>query len=262
MKLAILTNSPDGIFQRQVIAGVREVGAEIMIDAQGESAGAYPRFMPHDADGFLSIANAAPHAFLAAALAAGKPVTLVSHHVRELPIPAVVFNNRQGILELVRHLVIDCGRRRLLFVRGIAEQFDAQQREAAFREALLRHSIADAGYISGDFDPETALHSLSDYMHAGNTFDGVIAADYVMAQAIGERLREMGRRVPDEVALVGFGDGPLAREHGITTVAADVNELGARAARQLLHQINGAVITGVTTLNVRLIPRSSSQNGL
>ncbi len=79
----------------------------------------------------------------------------------------------------------------------------------------------------------------------------------MMALGVIARLRQQ-QRVPQDVSVVGFGDGPEARAAKLTTVAADVEELGRRAAKQVVHQMKGGKISGVTTLSVRLIERNTS----
>ncbi len=73
-----------------------------------------------------------------------------------------------------------------------------------------------------------------------------------------EVIRASGRRIPLDVAVVGFGDAPEAAQAGLTTVAADVSELGRRAARQLIGQIAGLRIRGLTLLSTALIEREST----
>jgi LacI family transcriptional regulator len=209
--------------------------------------------------GVLVIANPVPDDFLRTIYQSGKPLSLISHQVPDLPIPVVMSNNEQGIAALVKHLVTRCERRKLVFVRGIPTQSDAAEREVAFRQELRRYNlqIPENHYIAGDFSPETAAHSLHDLIANNIDFDAVVAADYLMAMAAIEELEKAGIKVPEQVSVVGFGDALEARTAGITTVSADVTELGRRAAAQLLSQINNMPIRGVTVLNVQLIVRES-----
>ena len=77
----------------------------------------------------------------------------------------------------------------------------------------------------------------------------------LMALAVQEQLQAMQIRVP----VVGFGDGTEAAQSGLTTVAANITELGQRGARQLMGQIDGLKIQGITLLSVDLIVRESSR---
>ena len=61
-----------------------------------------------------------------------------------------------------------------------------------------------------------------------------------------------------DILRVAFGDGAEALDMGLTVAGVDVIELGKRSARQLLSQIEGAKISGITWLNTDLIVRDSS----
>ena len=152
-----------------------------------------------------------------------------------------------------------CGRSQLVFVGGIPEQSDSVLRETAFRRELLRHNISlpENHFLRGDFSPEVAVEAMRAFLRAGNRCDGIIAADYMMAIAIIDDLGAQGIDVPGQVSVVGFGDAPAAEQAGLTTVAANVRELGRRAAHQLIGQIQGLTMRGVTTLSVELMIRQT-----
>jgi LacI family transcriptional regulator len=251
--IGIITNDPHEVFQRLILEGARGV-SEVSADLASLSA-----VEAWSVDGALVIANAAPDDVLLNWHRRGLPLSLVSHHVHGAQIPSVGFNNAQGIGLLMRRLIVECGRRRPLFVRGIEAQSDAQEREAAFRRELLRCTLTvpEAHFLRGEFVPEIAAESLRAFLRASSDFDSVVAADYRMAEAVAAVLREQGARVPEDVSVVGFGDAPDAERAGITTVAADVRELGRCAVQQLISQINGATIHGVTTLRVQLVIRQT-----
>ena len=91
-------------------------------------------------------------------------------------------------------------------------------------------------------------------------FDAVLGSDYLMALGAVDALTAVGVRVPEEVSVVGFGDAPEAEAAGLTTVAADVVDLGRRAARQLIGQIRGMKIRGQTLLSAELCERNTSRS--
>jgi len=72
-----------------------------------------------------------------------------------------------------------------------------------------------------------------------------------------ETLHSAGVPVPEEVSVVGYGDDRVAEDAGLTTVSANIRELGQRAAYQIISQINGLHISGTTTINVELMIRDS-----
>ncbi len=82
--------------------------------------------------GVLVLADAAPVDLLRAMYESGTPLSLVSHLVPELPIPSVLTDNTQGMAELVKHVVENCRRCKLVYIRGVPTQRDSIEREASF----------------------------------------------------------------------------------------------------------------------------------
>jgi DNA-binding LacI/PurR family transcriptional regulator len=263
--LGIITNNQHNVFQRSVIAGIRDAaekrGYRVVIDSYAEDP-THPGPITLDynrVSGVLVIANAAPVELLRAIFEANKPISLVSHQVAELSIPAVITDNTQGITELVKHIIERCQRQKLVFIRGVPGQRDSDEREAAFIREMMRYNlpISEAMFIRGDFSAAVAADSVQQLIDSGVEFDAITAADYLMAASAVDVLRANGLAVPEDVSVVGFGDAPEAEAAGLTTVAADVVEQGSRAARQLISQIEGLRITGVTMLSVRLVIRET-----
>lgn len=265
LALGIITNNRHNVFQRNVVAGIEDVAAQrgyrVVVDSYAEDP-AHPGAITLDyraMAGVLVIADAAPHDLLQQMDAAGVPLALVSHEVPGLPVPSIVVDNAQGIAALIRHVVEHCGRRKLVFIQGVMSQRDAIERDAAFRWEQMRYNLAvpETRFLRGDFIGGVAAESVRALLRTDRDFDAIVAADYVMAMAAVEVLREAGIRVPQDVCVVGFGDAPEAEAAGLTTVAADIREQGRRAARQLMSLIAGRRLSGVTVLNVHLIVRDT-----
>jgi DNA-binding LacI/PurR family transcriptional regulator len=263
--IGVITNNQYSVFQSRVIVGIHQAaderGCRVVVDSFAENPEA-PRTIslhPNDVNGIVIIANAAPRDYLLYAYDVGKPLSLISHQFSDIPIPAVVMNNVQGVAELVKHVLVRCHRRQPVFIRGIMEQNDAMQRETAFRQEIMRYhvDVPESRFVAGEFTPSVAAASIVNLIDSGETFDAVIASDYLMANAIVEQLRALNKRVPEDVSVVGFGDAPEAERAGLTTVAADVQKLGWHGARQLISQIDGLRIRGVTRLSVDLVIRDT-----
>jgi len=266
--LSVLVNNLDGVFQRSVLQGAGEATAARGLSLEvrplaGLSVRALRELVAEvtrRSAGVLVLANALADAELATLAASGVPVTLVSHHATELALPSVMFDNAQGVALLTKHVVAERARRSLVFVGGDPAQLDAREREGAFRDEAVRHGLdlPAENYLRGDFAPSMARDSLTGFLARGGACDAVVAADYLMAIAAVGALRAAGRAVPADVAVVGFGDGPEAEAAGVTTVAADVVELGRRAVRQLAAQLAGRRLSGRTLLSTHLVPRDTS----
>lgn len=257
-RLGIIARDPDGVFQSTVIAG-----ASALAEARGYEAMVWQSAddLPfNQASGLLVIANALADEILSDLYQTGIPISLVSHYIPGLPIPSLAPSNAQGIKRLVRHLVEDCNRRKLVFIQGDMQQRDGWERDWAFRQEVMRYNLAvpDTFFLPGHFLPLEAANTLTKLLQTTSDFDGVVAADYLMALAALDVLKAAGLRVPQDVAVVGAGDGAEAQPAGLTTVGTDIHELGRRAARQLIGQIEGMRVRGQTRLSATLIVRATS----
>lgn len=263
-RLVIFVNDAGAVFQRSVIGGARDVaekrGFEVAVRELPTPPAdpAVVRELAAGAHGALVLANVVDEASLAALQELGIALTLVSRRAPALGAPAVLHDNRQGMSQLVGY-VVAAGRRRPLFVRGHPEQLDGRERERHYRDELMRHElpVAEEYFLDGAFEPELAAAAVRRFLATGLPFDALVASDYLMALAALDELRASGHRVPAEVSVAAFGDGPEAEAAGLTTVAADVVELGRRAARQLLAQAEGGAIVGHTLLSTRLVNRAT-----
>ncbi len=265
--LAVITNNPYEVFQRDVIRGAQDIAAQrgFMVSiVQVSTPPRQPDELQTDWNrlaGALVVANVLPDDLLRTLHTRGLPLSLISHQVSGAAIPGVMPNNRQGIAILMEHLIVDCGCQRPVFIKGHNQQTDGIQREMAFRQEVMRYNllVPPEHYLAGDFTPSVATESMMRFLQSNAEFDCVLAADYLMAEAAMRVLRTAGWRVPQDVAVVGFGDGPEAAQAGLTTVAADVVELGRRGARQLIGQIDGLRIRGLTLLSTELAERTTTQ---
>ncbi len=265
--IGVITNNRHEVFQRSIIRGVEEAAAargyRVIVDSIAEDP-SNPRPLaldPAAMSGLLVIANVLPDAPLRALHEAGHPMTLISHHVPGLSIPAVIVDNRRGMGVLTRAMIEQWGCRRLVYIHGDRRQSDAVERDQAVERELMRAhmSIEPEFVLDGRFEPARSWRLMAELLTRRRDFDGVLAADYQMALAALRALREAGVRVPDDVQVAGFGDGEEAAGVGLTTVAADVLEQGRRGARQLIGQMEGLRMRGTTVLSTSLIPRETTR---
>lgn len=265
-QLLIVTNNRQRVFQRSIIAGVLEVGAhrdyqvEVReIPRHSDANGLLDELSDSDA-GLMLIADVLPDDAIAALHEAGRSITLVSHQVPGLEVASIVHDNSHGIELLAAEVFERCSRRAPVYIRGSGRQRDAVERESAFRRELMRRDLPvdEDRFLDGGFEPTQAAEAMQRFLTSGGSIDALVAADYLMAISCLEVLRSCEYDVPSHVVVTGFGDGPEAEAAGLTTVAADVVELGRRAARQLAAQREGMQIRGLTLLSTMLVRRSTS----
>jgi DNA-binding LacI/PurR family transcriptional regulator len=90
--------------------------------------------------------------------------------------------------------------------------------------------------------------------------DAVFAASDLMADGALRLLRQAGRRVPEDVAVIGFDDNAVAAfaEPPLTTVRQPIQEIGRSLARQLLRMLDGEEVQDAFVLPTKLIIRESA----
>ena len=176
-------------------------------------------------------------------------------------VPSIVVSGKLAVAELMDHMIVQHGCRRPLFVAGRPDHPESEEREAAFRDSLLRHglSFCQERICVGNFARREGLLAVSGCLSRGVEFDAVIAANDYMALGAMEALRDHGCHVPEEIPVTGFDDLLLARVGAVplTSVsqpfAAEVNA----AVRCILDQIANRSVADTVVLPARLIVRQS-----
>lgn len=178
------------------------------------------------------------------------------------PASFVDADNAGGARMAVEHLV-GTGRRRVATIAGTLDMGAGIDRLAGYRYAIRRAGLpADDRLIAqGDFTEGSGVEAMRTLLDRTPDLDAVFAASDLMAAGALRVLREHGRRVPDDVAVIGFDDSAVARhtEPPLTTVYQPVEEMGRQMARLLLARIAGE--TGALSqvvLDTHLVLRDSA----
>ncbi|NLT57215.1 MAG: diguanylate cyclase [Actinomycetales bacterium] len=171
-------------------------------------------------------------------------------------------DNRQGMTALMAHLLDECGARRPAMVRGLSHQPDHVIREAIFREEVAARGIVpDEGLIiEGMSEREITLTAVRDLLRERRDLDAVVTTDDWCALAVVDALAGAGLQVPEDVAVTGFDNYPVATLYwpGVTTVDQNLETQGATAARALLDEIAGGEPAGQMLTPCRLVVRGST----
>jgi len=191
------------------------------------------RAMRGRVDGLIVMAPHLGEEELSTALPKGLPSMLINTRERTGEHPAIHLDNAGGVRAVVDHIA-SLGRKRVVHISGPADNIDAQEREAAFVEAVAAHGI-EGRVIAGDFETESGGAAIRQLLGEGTEFDAVFAANDNMAIGALEALRAAGKAVPADVVVVGFDDIPLARHMGVSTVRVRIAELGERALQRLVE---------------------------
>ncbi|MEU0137778.1 LacI family DNA-binding transcriptional regulator [Streptomyces sp. NPDC006296] len=185
----------------------------------------------------------------------GLPIVLIDDRGHHPEFPSVVTTNHEGGASAARHLRA-AGRTRPLVVTGPTHFGCVRDRLAGFRSVLPAGPVVD-----GDFTERGGRHAVELLLSRGERFDSVFAHNDISAAGVLRGLRAAGRRVPDDVAVVGFDDIPMAEhtEPPLTTVHQPTRLMGEAAARLLLSHLGGtAVPDGPVVLPTELVVRHSA----
>jgi DNA-binding LacI/PurR family transcriptional regulator len=186
-------------------------------------------------------------------------VPVVSHGrpISTLPLPYCDCDNVGGARAAILHL-LERGRRRIATIAGPPDMTAALDRLTGYREVLSgtdRRSLA----AMGDFTRESGAAAMRQLLEDDPGLDAVFAASDLMAIGALHALRKAGRRVPDDVAIVGFDDIEAARftDPPLTTVRQPIVEVARAIVRRLLTPENGHASEPLT-LPTELIVRDST----
>jgi LacI family transcriptional regulator len=145
-------------------------------------------------------------------------------------------DNYSGGLMATRHLIVQ-GCQNIGLITGPLDWWEARQRRLGWEEALEGVGLPrqDTFVAEGNWTAASGEHSLVQLLARHPEIDGVFACNDQMALGALKTARQLGRRVPEDLAIVGFDDIPEAAYFfpPLTTVRQDMVELGRRVVREL-----------------------------
>jgi DNA-binding LacI/PurR family transcriptional regulator len=185
----------------------------------------------------------------------GRPL---SDHV----IPYVDSDNVGGARAAVEHLVRH-GRERVVTIAGPGEMCAGVDRLDGFRQGLPRGVQKNWRQLvaSGNFTEESGEAAMRELLDRQPRLDAVFAANDLMAAGALRVIKATGRKVPDDVAIVGFDDSHVARhtDPQLTSVRQPIEDLGRNMARLLLARLpEGAAVPDPVVLPTELVIRESA----
>jgi DNA-binding LacI/PurR family transcriptional regulator len=151
-------------------------------------------------------------------------------------------DNVGGTRRAVRYLH-GRGRRHIGLVTGIAAMRSSHDRHRGYRQGLADVGLAEdkALVVDSDYTRHGAERATAALLDRGVPLDALVAASDTVAYGVLRALRAAGRRVPDDIAVIGFGDDPDSGETDppLTTVAQPVEQLGRELARMVVAAVTG-----------------------
>lgn len=218
------------------------------------------RSMRGRVDGLIILSPYLDAAGLAASLPKSLPVLLMNGGARDAERPSITLDNHGGAQAMTRHL-LDHGRRRVAHVAGPAGNLEAAARRDGYL-AAMKAAGADPVILDGDFDQASGYRAGAAIAAMDIRPDAVFAGNDMMAVGVLLALQEAGLRCPEDVAVAGFDDVPMAAlvRPALTTMRIDIAETGRRALERLvdLIQAQGAGRPDHEIVRPTLVARESS----
>ena len=194
---------------------------------------------------------------------AGIPIVLCGTPAGFRPIAYVDCDNRSGARQAVEYLA-EKGHKRIGLIAGPQDMAVGVDRLSGYRDGLRGHRLPveeSLVSVAEGFDEASGIKAARHLFDTAGPLDAVFAHSDPLAIATLRVARERGIRVPEDLALVGFDDSPLAEvaEPPLTTVHQPTETMGREMARLLCGRIRGEEAGPlVTILGTRIVVRQSA----
>jgi LacI family transcriptional regulator len=189
------------------------------------------------------------------------PIALIGQNHGTIPaIDSVVIDNMKGAYAAVE-LLMKSEPASLLLLTGPENNFDSCERLAGAQEAVQDAGISvDVATLTGDFYHEGGRRVFEEYVHDRGRFpDAVFAFNDAMALGVLDVLEEAGKRVPEDVQVVGFDNNEIAQYIGLSTISVPMEQIGVEAARLVTERIrNKDAAQSSLTMETALIARKTT----
>lgn len=266
--VGLITSDSFGRFSGPIMAGVEDALGRgqlsvIMCDSRGDvgrEAEHLEVLMGRRIDGLIVTGRCSnPRPPVAESL----PFPVVYAHTPSTnPDDLSIMVDDEGAGRLAAEHLAQLGRRRIAQVTGPWD-FDAvRKRAAGFAEGLREHGLERAGQIQARFWCESwGREATQELLRRTPDVDAIYCGSDLLARGVADALREVGRKVPDDIAIVGTDNWELIAESmrpPLTTVDLSLARVGQRSAQALVAAIDGERRSGQEVVPGSLVVRASS----
>lgn len=193
------------------------------------------------ADGLLLVLPREPEAYLNTLRNKNFPYVLIDHQGIDNTGPAVGATNRAGGYEATQFL-IQQGHRQIGFITGDMNLGCSRDRLAGYKTALAEHGLPTIPELicEGDFYQPRGYSAARQLLALNTPPTAIFASNDVSAFGVMEAVRDVGKRIPEDISIIGFDDITQASQVNpqLTTVRQPLEQMGREAARMLLALLN------------------------
>jgi LacI family transcriptional regulator len=186
------------------------------------------------------------------------PIVVLDRYLEAECLFPLLLENQQGTKEVFYHLY-DQGARKISFVSGASDSFDNMERKKAFLHEAGKNDIAVKCY-DGNFTEQSGYEAARIIIESNELPEAVFCANDQMAIGFLKAMKEHHLKAPDDIAIVGFDDIPIAKymQPALSTVSASRFFWGESAATQLIDFLEKENPFQPHRIPTKLIPRESS----
>jgi DNA-binding LacI/PurR family transcriptional regulator len=267
----VIAERESRLFADPVLAGmVTGIAAElantdymfVLVTAQGDEGRIANYIRNRHADGVILMSLHGDDGLLSLVERQHTPAVLSGRPLSNHVIPYVDSDNVGGARTAVEYLYAQ-GRKHVVTIAGPGEMCAGVDRLDGFRQGLPRAVQRNWRRLvaNGNFTEESGEAAMRELLDRQPKLDAVFAANDLMAAGALRVIKATGRKVPDDVAIVGFDDSHVARhtDPQLTSVRQPIEDLGRNMARLLLARLpEGSVVPDPVVLPTELVIRESA----
>jgi DNA-binding LacI/PurR family transcriptional regulator len=191
-------------------------------------------------DGVILLGARIRDPYLQEVLETSVPCVLIDIPLKAERCSFVSLDNVKAAKQAVNHL-LELGHRNIGFINGHREAYVSEQRLRGFCEAMQSAGLSAEPVYYGDFDEESGIRGIRHLLKENPDLTAVFCANDWMAVGAMRELIRMGKRIPEDVAVIGFDDIDLAQyiSPSLTTVHQPRYEFGRQAVEALFRLLEG-----------------------
>lgn len=243
-------------------SGLRTLGYDLLLIHASSTDNSWVNsyFDSARVDGFILLSTPISQALVKKLLTQNTPFIAWGVPLPNFRYSTVTGDNITGGTLATRHL-IQLGRQQIGFIGGPPDDLTVQHRFAGYTNALQAagRSLEPQNVIYGDYSHASGIVAMQRLLEQSPGLDAVFANSDLMAVAAIKVIKASGRRVPEDMAVVGYDDVSLAMYNSLplTTIRQNISLAGRLLAQNLIQYIQTGVVTNVTT-PVELVIRESA----
>jgi LacI family transcriptional regulator len=268
--VGLITTDYFGRFNMPVIAGIEDAlgSAEILVflcnvrDDPERERKVISALLAKQVDGIIVMGRRIDTRAPINVGRSGLPVVYAFARTTDPGSLCLIPDDEKGGLLAAEHLIAR-GRRRLAHITGPADRDAVIARHRGMAGALSAHGLAlpDARVMYGEWTEASGYEAVGQLLRRDPDVDAVFCGSDIIARGVLDGLRESGRTVPDDVAVIGFDNWEIIATQArppLTTIDMNLHDLGGAAPPRLLAMLDGQSHSGVVHLPCTLVVRESS----